>query len=300
MQIVGIDEYEFGVEDTSACERFVRDFGLQLVAPAEAMVGAIRVRALNGARVTLYLLRDPRLPPAIEAGSALRRVTWALESAEALEQLAERLADAPGFMRTEGTLTCRDPNGMTLRFRVNHLHPIDLPPQQITENEAMERIASLTSVHERATPLGIEYLSLFVEDLESVERFYRETLGFQVTDQYAGQAVFLRAAASSRHHDLLLLCVPGKASGLNHVAFRLRDMQDVFDGGMAMRRADWQLPAKPAFHGVCSACYWYVPSPAGGAFTFYSAKEPLGQAWVPRALQPSEQSLAEWMPGSEH
>ncbi|MDR0070558.1 glyoxalase, partial [Acinetobacter sp. 11520] len=59
---------------------------------------------------------DERLPTAIEQGSTLREVTWGVDSAQDLDDLAARLADVEGFKRTENTVECIDPNGMTIRF----------------------------------------------------------------------------------------------------------------------------------------------------------------------------------------
>lgn len=295
MQIVGIEEYEFGVEDLANCERFLGDFGLTPANAGTVIDGTICMQTLNGARVTLYPLDDPRLPPAFETGSTLRRTTWAVASPQALERLADTLADQPGFIREGDTLSCLDPNGMTLRFRVSRLHAVDLPPSPpMNQWGDARRVDQPSPVYDRATPIGIGHAVFFVDDLETAERFYREKLGFHVSDRYVGRGVFLRVGARAGHHNLFLLHLPGKARGLNHVAFTVRDIQEVFGGGLAMSRAGWATFLGPGRHPISSAYFWYVRSPTGGAFEFYTNEDHLTEAWQPRELQHSVESFTEW------
>lgn len=293
MQIVGIEEFEFGVEDLAACARFVSDFGLQPIGPD--VDGCHRVETLDGARVSLYPLDDPRLPAAIEVGSTLRRVTWGVANAHALQQLAKTLEDQPGFTCDADSISCRDPNGMTLRFRISGLRPVALVPSPpINQWGDVRRVDQASPVYDHATPISIGHAVFFVDDLEPVERFYREKLGFQVSDRYVGRGVFLRVAARAGHHNLFLLHRPGKARGLNHVAFTVRDIQEVFGGGLAMSRAGWATFLGPGRHPISSAYFWYVRSPAGGAFEFYTNEDHLTEAWAPRELQHSVESFTEW------
>ncbi|GGA12002.1 VOC family protein [Dyella caseinilytica] len=294
MDILGIEEYEFGVENLAKCEQFICDFGLTPVPCAPGSEGAICFEALNGSRVSLYPIDDARLPPAFENGSTMRRVTWGLASADALNRLAEELADVPGFVRDETSLTCRDPNGMTLRFRVSALRDVTLDVVPINQWGDARRVDQPSPVYDKATPIGIGHAVFFVEELDKVEQFYREKLGFHVSDRYVGKGVFLRTAARAGHHNLFLLHVPGKPRGLNHVAFTVRDIHEVFGGGLAMSRAGWATFLGPGRHPISSAYFWYVKSPAGGAFEFYTNEDHLTEAWAPRELQHSVESFTEW------
>ena len=57
--------------------------------------------------------------------------------------------------------------------------------------------------------------------------FYTERLGFLVSDYYPDAGYFLRCRPEGGHHDLFLLQTPDKKCGLNHVAFRVRDIHEV-------------------------------------------------------------------------
>jgi catechol 2,3-dioxygenase-like lactoylglutathione lyase family enzyme len=294
VDILGIEACEFGVENIAQCEQFMRDFGLSSIPPSPCGDDAICFEALNGSRVSLYRIDDAHLPPAFERGSTMRRVTWGVVSAEALDRLAKKLADVPGYARDDTSVTCCDPNGMTLRFRVSALRDVALDVPPINQWGDARRINRPSPVYDRATPIGIGHAVFFVEKLHEVEQFYREKLGFHVSDRYVGKGVFLRTAARAGHHNLFLLHVPGKPRGLNHVAFTVRDIHEVFGGGLAMSRAGWATFLGPGRHPISSAYFWYVKSPAGGAFEFYTNEDHLTEAWTPRELQHSVESFTEW------
>jgi catechol 2,3-dioxygenase-like lactoylglutathione lyase family enzyme len=294
MDILGIVEYEFGVESIEQCERFVRDFGLSPVSAASDSEGAVCFEALNGSRVSLYPIDDARLPAAFEDGSTMRRVTWGVSSTEVLDRLAEKLVDEPGFNRDASSVSCMDPNGMALCFRVSSLREVTLDVLPVNQWGDARRVDQPSPVYDKATPIGIGHAVFFVEELDKVERFYREKLGFHVSDRYVGKGVFLRTAARAGHHNLFLLHVPGKPRGLNHVAFTVRDIHEVFGGGLAMSRAGWATFLGPGRHPISSAYFWYVKSPTGGAFEFYTNEDHLTEAWVPRELKHSVESFTEW------
>lgn len=293
MDILGIEEFEFGVADLDQCERFLGEFGLVRAshgAPAQART----YETLNNNQVTLYAMDDARLPPPFEAGSTLRRVTWGVGSTASLDQLAERLADVPGFVRDEESVSCQDPNGMTVRFRLTRRREVKLEVAPINQWGDARRVDQPSPVYERAAPIGIGHAVFFVEELDVVEAFYREKLGFHVSDRYVNKGVFLRTRARAGHHHLFLLHVPGKARGLNHVAFTVRDIHEVFGGGLAMSRGGWPTFLGPGRHPISSAYFWYVRSPLGGAFEFYTNEDQLTEAWRPRELQHSVESFTEW------
>lgn len=287
MSIVGIEALEFGVEDLEVGKRFVADFGL-------AAVDETTFETLNGARLSLAPVDDPALPPAFESGSTLRRMTWGAVDATALTALKSRLADQPGFVDRGDTIECRDPNGMTVAIRVSTLRQVELEVTPINQYGDMRRIDQPSPVYEQATPIGVGHAVFFVDDLEATEAFYREKLGFAVSDRYTDRAVFLRMQASGGHHNLFLLKLPHRGAGLNHVAFTVRDIHEVIGGGLAMNRKQWSTFLGPGRHPISSAYFWYVNSPLGGAFEYYTNEDYLTEAWEPREMQHTLESFTEW------
>ncbi|WP_199100787.1 VOC family protein [Dyella sp. ASV21] len=294
MDILGIEEFEYGVADVDQCARFLAEFGLRPLVDDNLPTDARAFETLSGDRVTLHPMDDARLPPAFESGSTLRRVTWAVASRAALERLAGAVSNEPGFVLEKDGLSCRDPNGMTLRFRLSRRREVKLEVAPINQWGDARRIDQPSPVYERAAPIGIGHAVFFVEKLGDVEAFYREKLGFHVSDRYVNKGVFLRASARAGHHNLFLLHVPGKPRGLNHVAFTVRDIHEVFGGGLAMSRGGWPTFLGPGRHPISSAYFWYVRSPLGGAFEFYTNEDQLTEAWRPRELEHSVESFTEW------
>lgn len=293
MGITGIEKLEFGVEDPATCEKFMLDFGLQPLAE-QSEGGASTFVTLSGAQIKIYPLNSTALPTAFEPGSTLRRMTWALNSSQDLLALVDTLAQQPGFVQRDNELECCDPNGMTLRFVVSQQREVSLPISPLNQWGDIRRIDAPSPLYERAQPINIGHVVFFVDDLAASERFYCEVLGFQVSDRYTDRAVFLRMQVRGVHHNLFLLRLPQRGRGLNHVAFTVRDIHEVIGGGIAMNRAHWSTFIGPGRHPISSAYFWYVNSPTGGAFEYYTNDDFLTENWQPRELEHSLISFTEW------
>ncbi|OTL45919.1 glyoxalase, partial [Acinetobacter baumannii] len=96
------------------------------------------------------------------------------------------------------------------------------------------------------------------------------------------------------HHDLFLLSVPNKSAGLNHVAFVVRDIHEVIGGGLHMNRSEWSTFIGPGRHPISSAYFWYVNSPLGGAFEYYTNDDYLTEEWQPRVEEHRLELFTEW------
>ncbi|NDJ56426.1 glyoxalase [Enterobacteriaceae bacterium 4M9] len=288
MSVTGIEKLEFGVEDLAQSAKFMSDFGLRDDGSHR------RFSTLSGAQVALYPLDAPELPAAFEPGSTLRRMTWAVADSAALAALAPTLAQQPGFREVDGALECLDPNGMTLRVVVSQQRDVKLDVPAINQWGDTRRVDMPSPVYAHAEPINIGHVVFFVDDLAATERFYREVLGFQVSDRYIDRAVFLRTQARGGHHNLFLLKLPHRGRGLNHVAFTVRDIHEVIGGGIAMNKEKWSTFIGPGRHPVSSAYFWYVNSPTGGAFEYYTNDDYLTENWQPRELEHSLVSFTEW------
>ncbi len=289
MSVTGIEKLEFGVEDLSLSGKFMADFGLRDLGCGR------RFATLSGAEVELNDIHSPTLPPAFEPGSTLRRMTWAVADNAALAALRPKFATQPGFKELEqGGLECRDPNGMTLRVQVSRQQSVTLEVPAINQWGDVRRVDTPSPVYEKAEPINIGHVVFFVENLAAVEQFYREVLGFHVSDRYINRAVFLRTQARGGHHNLFLLQLPKRGRGLNHVAFTVRDIHEVIGGGIAMNKRQWSTFIGPGRHPVSSAYFWYVNSPLGGAFEYYTNDDYLTENWQPRELEHSLVSFTEW------
>lgn len=83
----------------------------------------------------------------------------------------------------------------------------------------------------------LNHAVLYVRDARAQQRFYRDILGFStVTDDPAGQFVFMRAPASANHHDIAFFSIGASAAastagrtsvGMYHLAWEVSTIEDL-------------------------------------------------------------------------
>ena len=115
------------------------------------------------------------------------------------------------------------------------------------------------------------HVVLYVVDLETSARFYRDTLGFREVVHGVGMAMF---SSGRTHHELLLLEVGGNARkkhlepGLYHIGFKIGD------GAEALRIVYRELKEKgvtiigSSDHGVTHSLY--IEDPDGNELELYA------------------------------
>ena len=295
MAVTGIDQITFGTDDLALSRRFFLDWGLSLVGdgPDELVF-----ETLNGCRVVVANQDSPALPAAIEDGPTLREVVWCVDSTAELSRLAEGLSDQPGFIDTviEGArrVGCVDPNGLAIRLQVSRKRDLEVECAQMNTWSERPRVDRRGTVYERAQPIEVGHVVFFVADVDACERFYADRLGFVCSDRYPGRGAFMRCAPEGGHHDLFLLQLPSGKRGINHVAFTVRDIHEVFGGGLHFSRCGWETQLGPGRHPVSSAYFWYFRNPAGGLVEYYADEDELTGQWQPRAFEPGPTVFAEW------
>lgn len=290
MTILGIDEITYGATDLATSRRYFTDWGLRLV---EESGQRLVFESLNGCRV---LVADPQqvaLPPAIEEGPTVREVVWGVRDAASLAALRERLMSLPGFVDGAARVGCTDPNGLAIRFQVCVKRAVDVQGVAMNTWDQRARLNQRGTVYERATPVEVGHVVFFVADLAATEAFYA-TLGFVTSDRYPGRGAFMRCAPRGGHHDLFLLSTPDGKRGLNHVAFAVRDIHEVFGGGLQFSRCGWDTQLGPGRHPISSAYFWYFKNPAGGLIEYYADDDELTEEWIARDFEPGPTLFAEW------
>jgi len=293
MAIAGIDAITYSTDRWDQARRFFADWGLALLADAP---GRMDWETLTGAQVRVRAPDDPALPAPIETGPTLREVTWGVSTPADLDALAARLAGAShveDLRDAEGVVKARDPHGLGLVFRVSAKRDAGVKGAAANPWGSPARIDAASPVYERATPVDIGHVVLFTDRIAQAEAFYT-ALGFVCSDRYPGRGVFLRCAAEGAHHNLFLLQLPGKPAGLNHVAFAVRDIHEVFGGGLHMSRCGWKTQLGPGRHPISSAYFWYFENPCGGLIEYNADEDHLTAAWQPRDFEPGPTVFAEW------
>jgi len=291
MSVLGIDEVTYGVEDLETCVRFFSDWGLNIVSE---QADEVVFETLNGCRVVLADINKAGLPPAIESGSTVREVVWGVKNAADLALYSQRIANDPGFFHSHERIGCTDPNGLAIRLQVTRKRELDIECSGHNTWQTKGRINKAAPVYERATPIEVGHVVFFVKDVNACEAFYHERFGFQASDRYPDRGAFLRTAEEGGHHDLFMLQLPAPRAGLNHVAFTVRDVHEVFGGGMHISRSGWATEIGPGRHPVSSAFFWYFKNPAGALVEYYADEDHLTAEWEPRTFEPGPTVFAEW------
>lgn len=291
--IEGIDAITYSTERWDDARNFFSDWGLKSLADeADRQVW----ETINGAQVRVRRTDDASLPPPIEVGPTLREVVWGVHGDADLEPLAQALATTAGFedrRARDGTLVALDPHGLRLVFQKSQKRAVDVKGVATNPFGGVQRIDTPSPVYERATPVEVGHVVLFSDRLDEAEAFYRR-LGFITSDRYPGRGVFMRCAEQAGHHDLFLLSLPNKPSGLNHVAFTVRDIHEVFGGGLYMSRRGWKTQLGPGRHPISSAYFWYFENPCGGLIEYNADEDYLTGQWQERSFEPGPTMFAEW------
>jgi catechol-2,3-dioxygenase len=207
---------------------------------------------------------------------------------------AAALQTQADFVQQDQRIGCTDPSGLAVRLQISQKKTLDLDCAQLNTWSARPRVNQPSQAYDRAQPIEVGHVVFFVKELEKVSQFYQTLLGFVVSDKYPGRGHFLRCAARGGHHDLFLLQLPEARNGLNHVAFTVRDVHEVFGGGLHMSRCGWDTELGPGRHPISSAIFWYFVSPAGALVEYYTDEDELTEDWQPREFTPGPTVFAEW------
>lgn len=291
MSISGIDRVVYGVEDVSACRQFFIDFGLKLVRDDE---DALDFETVNGCEIFVRRVDDPSLPPQrIETGSTVRQVIWSADNEADLAHCRDVMADAPGFLEKDGLVTCIDPTGLAVGVRKTHKRTVKITGAPANTWDKAVRINMPSPTYDHAEPIEVGHVVFFTDKLEEATGFYQK-IGFKISDSYPGYGNFMRTSERGGHHNLFFLQLPNGTRGLNHIAFRVRDIHEVFGGGMHVSRCGWKTQLGPGKHPISSAFFWYFHNPAGALVEYYADEDILTEEWEPREFTPAPAVYAEW------
>ena len=125
-----------------------------------------------------------------------------------------------------------------------------------------------------AYPRKISHVVLNSPDMDGVQAWYEDTLGFRTSDYSADQMVFLRCG--SDHHAIAL--VRAQYPSVNHVAFEMPGI-DSFMRGIGRMKQKGQLPSwGPGRHGPGNNPFAYFVSPSGFVIEFTAEVQQIDEA----------------------
>lgn len=259
MNIIGLEALVFGVDDVTACARYLTDYGLT---PA----GGGRFEALDGTAIVLAAQDDPSLPPGLGTASMLRKTIHAVADAAALDAIAAELAkDREVRWLPDGSIETVDDLGFVLGFQVTRRRPLPLKAETVNAPGDAQRPANVPGVDERmaALPRTLSHVVYFVPDAARAEAFYVQRLGFVCTDRFTGVGPFLRPAGTLDHHTLFFIQTPPHMQGCEHFTFHMGGPTEVLLAGTRFVQRGYQSFWGPGRHRFGSNWFWYFNSPLG-------------------------------------
>lgn len=196
----------------------------------------------------------------------------------------------------------KDVAELTVRLRAESAEILAAGPASVAFRDPEGRRVEVTCglpEHREPSPhaYGPDRLSHVVlnsVDLAASKDFYTRVLGFKVSDTYENdQMVFLRCNAL--HHCVVL--APGEWTSLNHVAFEVRDADEVMKALGRMRKAGYDTIWGPGRHGPGGNVFCYFVDPVGKVIEYTAELHEVGEDWVPSVWPRTPENADVWGTG---
>lgn len=294
VKITGLDAVVYGSENVADATRFFDDWGLTQV---ESGKHGADFSLPDGSAISIRPMDDPTLPAAVVTGSTVRNIVWGVDSAESLAEVAAELArDREVTEQADGTLCTRDENNYPISFRVTTTHALEAKPRDansigIADRKDKRAEAAFTC---RISPQRMVHAVLWTPwALDAQVEFYVERLGFRPSDYVENVGAFVRASGAHDHHSLFLQS-KGLNFGFQHLAFEVRDVDEVMMLGQYMESRGWKSHLGPGRHVMGSNIYWYFWCGAGGVVEVGCDMDHLTDHWLPNHFDKVPHSGSSW------
>ena len=154
----------------------------------------------------------------------------------------------------------------------------------------VELIAGVESIgdpfkHQDVKPTALNHVVLSVRDQDASEAFYRDTLGFKLTDRFLGGLSFW--ACNANHHTLAFAQSRDGQPSFHHAAFEMRDWEEwikaVFYAGERGIPRAWG----PGRHLFGNNLFSYYKDPEGNTVEYTAEVEQITDPnREPRVMEP--------------
>lgn len=291
MAIIGIETVNYGVNDVAECTRYFIDFGLPLLERSEHHA---HFRLDEGSNVIVRHISDPALPKSKLVGIGVCEVIWGVDRQDSLDRLVKNLAtDREVRFDDDGTAHCLTDDGLAIGLRLYRKNPVQSAPDPVNSPGNINRINTQRKWKVKARPKTIQHVVFQTPNPEASWEFYRDRLGFRLSDIQKGFGIFGRADGASDHHNIYFLNAHLPFPGLDgnhrfdHVNYGVEDLDEVMVGANYMQRQGWPKSEWGlGRHRIASSVFMYLPCPAGGQAEYGADSDHLDDAWVPRVWNP--------------
>lgn len=273
--ITHLRSVDISAEDPAALLPFYEDtWGLERVPdfPGSTADGAIPLRGRGREHHLVRLV--PR------TGDPVVRISLGATDEAAVDALAGRVRAGGGRITSEPQrqawgeygVEFTDPEGRVIEVSANR-------PDH--DREVVRDIG----------PDRLSHVVLNAVDLPASKAFYVDVLGFSISDTYENdQMVFLRCNAL--HHCVVL--APGEWTSLNHVAFEVRNTDEVMRSLGRMRKAGFDTVWGPGRHGPGGNVFCYFQDPVGNVIEYTAELLEVGDDWQPQEWARSQENADVW------
>jgi catechol 2,3-dioxygenase-like lactoylglutathione lyase family enzyme len=262
MTVMRVERVVYGVPNLEECVRFFDDFGLER---ADADGPVARFTTLLGQTVELRPADDPALPPALEDAATLREIVWGVDTAEALDELAEGLATDRETRLADGVVHAVDETGFGVGLTISRPRDVTGDYPGANRTGAVTRWNHPLPPPARVRPMRVCHVAMNIPKAgrERAVAFYTDRLGFVPTDRVREMGVFLRAPGDCDHHTFLLCHRPDRA-GVNHTAWEVANFDEVVVGANDMIERGWREARRLGRHTLGSNVFRFIHAPCGG------------------------------------
>lgn len=291
LAILGVESVVYGVDDLEASARFWTDYGLT---PVSASAAEHVFEVATGSRVILRRIDDPTIPPSYFPGNGVRETVFGVDTAEALEALVAGLETDRAVRRdADGTAHFIADDKTPIGLRVWRKRAVLSQPDPVNAPGNIQRLNLHRKWRLRARPKTINHVVYFSDDYVASWEFFRDRLGFKLSDHSRANGVFARADGTYEHHTVFWVTTahPGTRGkiGYAHIAFGLEDVDELMLGANYMADHGWSNMRNftPGLnrHRISSAMYYYFPCPSGGEAEYHVDTDYLDDNWVPRVWE---------------
>jgi len=278
MAITGIRRLVFLVDDLDSTSRFFTDYGLR---PEEADANSARFSAMNGAEVRLLQRGHADLPKGTaQTGIGVHECVWSVDSQSALDRLTADLAtDHALTTDAEGVVHFVTAFGQAIGLQVWTSRAVHGAPSASNTPGSIGRLNQPRKWLARAVPKRIHHCVWTFPDVQVALDFYRDRLGFRLTDVQKGFGVYLRADGAYEHHNVFFANAHAGMPGFDgtlkfhHANFELEDIDEIMVGKNHLDRRGYSFAGGWGLgrHRLTSAAFLYLNVPELGGDMEYGA-----------------------------
>jgi catechol 2,3-dioxygenase-like lactoylglutathione lyase family enzyme len=204
----------------------------------------------------------------------------------------------------DGVLRCTDPlSDHDVVVEVADVPPVTTPsPRAVNRPGESARVNRRSSAAVRPTPAPprrVGHVVFGCTDVAASVAFYRDGIGFKVSDTVdGGFGTFLRC--STDHHNMLLM--PAPVPCMNHYAVEMDDVDAIGLAGMQVVSGQPESSVYGIGRHVLGAnLFWYLLDPQGGMFELFADMDQITDDVLWTAEQYRDDwdpfTIASWEPG---